>query len=80
MTLRDFIDDIEDDVDIFLKLGEYGFASAYSFKKYTVNKLSKLLDCKVRSIGSECVDHHIVILVRIECENLNDFKNFFKKD
>lgn len=80
MTLRDFIDDIEDDTYIFLKLGEYGFASAYSFRKYRVNKASKLLDCKVQSIGSEHVDKYIVIIVRIECEDLNDLKNFFKKE
>lgn len=51
MTLRDFIDDITDDELIYLKLCEY-FASAYPFKKYRVNEASKLLDCKVQSIGS----------------------------
>jgi hypothetical protein len=78
MTLRDFIDDIEDDEFIYLILGEYGFASANSFRKYAVNKSSKLLDCKVQSVGSGNIDGHIVIIVRIECEDLNDCKNFFK--
>lgn len=77
MTLRDFIDDITDDELIYLKLCEY-FASAYPFKKYRVNEASKLLDCKVHSIGSGRVNNHIVIIVHIECEDLNDFKNFFK--
>ena len=77
MTLRDFIDDITDDELIYLKLCEY-FASAYPFKKYRVNEASKLLDCKVQSIGSGCIGDHIVIIVHIECEDLNDFKNFFK--
>ena len=77
MTLRDFLDDITDDELIYLKLCDY-FASAYPFRKYRVNKLSKLLDCKVQSIGSECVKDHIVITVYIECEDLNDSKNFFK--
>lgn len=77
MTLRDFIDDIEDDELIYLKLCEY-FASAYPFKKYRVNEASKLLDCKVQSVGSGNIDGHFVIIVRIECEDLNDCKNFFK--
>lgn len=77
MTLRDFIDDIEDDELIYLKLCEY-FASAYPFKKYRVNEASKLLDCKVQSVGSGNIDGHLVIIVRIECEDLNDCKNFFK--
>lgn len=77
MTLRDFIDDITDDELIYLKLCEY-FASAYPFRKCRVNKLSKLLDCKVQSVGSGNIDGHIVIIVRIECEDLNDCKNFFK--
>lgn len=79
MTLRDFIDDIEDDELIYLKLCEY-FASAYPFKKCRVNEASKLLDCKVQSIGSGRVDCDIAVIVRIECEDLNDCKNFFKKD
>lgn len=79
MTLRDFIDDIEDDELIYLKLCDY-FASAYPFRKYRVNKASKLLDCKVHSIGSGNIGGQIVIIVHIECEDLNDFKNFFKKD
>lgn len=77
MTLRDFIDDITDDELIYLKLCEY-FASAYPFRKYAVNESSKLLDCKVQSVGSGNIDGHIVIIVRIECEDLNDCKNFFK--
>lgn len=77
MTLRDFIDDIEDDELIYLKLCEY-FASVYPFKKCRVNEASKLLDCKVHSIGSRNIDGHFVIIVRIECEDLNDCKNFFK--
>lgn len=77
MTLRDFIDDITDDEFIYLILGEYGFASAGSFRKYAVNKSSKLLDCKVQSVSTGNVDDQNVIIVRIECEDLNDFKNFF---
>lgn len=78
MTLRDFIDDITDDEFIFLKIGEYRFGSVCSFRKCAVNKSSKLLDCKVQSVGSGNIDGHIVIIVRIECEDLNDCKNFFK--
>lgn len=78
MTLRDFIDDITDDEFIFLKIGKYRFGSVCSFRKCRVNKLSKLLDCKVQSVGSGKIDGHIVIIVRIECEDLNDCKNFFK--
>lgn len=77
MTLRDFIDDITDDELIYLKPCEY-FASAYPFRICRVNKFSKLLDCKVQSVGSGNIDGHIVIIVRIECEDLNDCKNFFK--
>ena len=79
MTLRDFIDDITDDEFIFLKLGEYGVASSYSFRKYRVNRSSKLLDCKVQSISSGNIENQNVIIVRIDCEDLNDFKNFFKR-
>lgn len=43
MTLRDFLDDILDDVFIVLKFNEGDFSSAYAFRKYRVNKLSKLL-------------------------------------
>ena len=78
MTLRDFIDDIEDDELIYLKLCEY-FASAYPFKKCRVNEASKLLDCKVHSIGTRKFADQIAIVVHIECEDLNDFKNFFKR-
>lgn len=76
MTLRDFIDDIEDDELIYLKLCEY-FAIAYPFKKCRVNEASKLLDCKVHSIGSRKFGDQIAIVVHIECEDLNDCKNFF---
>lgn len=79
MILRDFIDDISDGELIYLMLCDY-FASAYPFRKYRVNKLSKLLDCKVHSIGSRKFADQIAIVVHIECEDLNDFKNFFKKD
>ena len=78
MTLRDFIDDITDDEFIFLKIGEYRFGSVCSFRKYAVNKSSKLLDCKVHSIGSMNYEDQIAIVVHIECEDLNDCKNFFK--
>lgn len=77
MTLRDFIDDIEDGELIYLELCDY-FASAYPFRKCRVNKASKLLDCKVHSIGSMNYDDQIAIVVHIECEDLNDCKNFFK--
>lgn len=79
MTLRDFIDDITDDVLIYLELCNY-FASAYPFRKYRVNKASKLLDCKVHSIASRKFGDQIAIVIHIECKDLNDFKNFFKKD
>ena len=78
MTLRDFIDDITDDVFIYLEFCEY-FASAFPFRKYVVNKSSKLLDCKVQSVSTGDVDGQLAIIVRIECEDLNDFKNFFKR-
>lgn len=80
MILKEFLDEVSDDQFISLKIGEYGFGIAYSFRKYRVNRSSKLLDCKVQSIGSGLVDDKIVINVYIECEDLNDFKNFFKKD
>lgn len=80
MTLRDLIDDITDDEYIFLKLDDYEFASDQSFRKYRVNKMSKLLDCKVQSIGSAYVGNECVIIVRVKCEDLNDLKNFFKKE
>lgn len=79
MTLRDFLDNILDDVFIVLKFNEGSFSSAGAFRKYRVNKLSKLLDCKVQSIGSSFVGDKIVINVYIECEDLNDSKNFFKR-
>ncbi len=80
MILRDFLNDILDDQFIWLKLGEYGFASSYGFLKCRVNKNSKLLDCKVISFGVEAHKGDDVIVVRIECDDLNDVKNFFKKD
>lgn len=79
MTLRDFIDDITDDEFIYLELCE-NFANAYPFTKTRVNKLSKLLDCKVHNIGTMKFGDQIAIVLQIECEDLNDFKNFFKKD
>lgn len=79
MTLRDFIDDITDDVFIYLEFCEY-FASAFLFRKCRVNKLSKLLDCKVHSIGSRKFGDQIAIVVHIECKDLNDCKHFFKWD
>lgn len=78
MTLRDFLDEVSDGQFISLKIGEYGFGIAHSFRKYRVNRSSKLLDCKVQSVGSGNIDGHFVIIVRIECEDLNDCKNFFK--
>lgn len=80
MTLRDFIDDITDDEFIFFKLGEYRFGSICSFRKYAVNKSSKLLDCKVQSVRSGNIDGQIVIIIRIECKDLNDIRDFFKRD
>lgn len=79
MTLRDFIDDITDDEFISLKIGKYGFGINHSFRKYRVNRSSKLLDCKVQSVGSGNIDGHFVIIVRIECEDLNDCKNFLNR-
>lgn len=80
MILRDFLDEVSDGQLISLKIGEYGFGINHSFRKFRVNRSSKLLDCKVQSIGSSLIDDLIVINVCIELENLNDFKNFFKKD
>lgn len=80
MTLRDFLDDILDDEFIVLKFNEGSFSSTYAFRRYRVNKLSKLLDCKVQSIGSSIVDNKVVIKVYIECKDLNDIRNFFKRD
>lgn len=77
MTLRDFIDDISDDQFISLKIGEYGFGINHSFRKYRVNRSSKLLDCKVQSIGSSFINDQIIINVCIELENLNYIKDFF---
>ena len=79
MTLRDFIDDITDDQLIYLELCE-NFGNAYPFRKWRINKLSKLLDCKVHSIETRKFGDQIVIVLHIECEDLNDFKNFFKRD
>lgn len=80
MILKEFLDEISDGQLISLKIGEYGFGINHSFRKFRVNRSSKLLDCKVQSIGSSLIDDLIVINVCIELENLNDFKNFFKKD
>lgn len=78
MILRDFIDDLTDDVLIYLKFCE-NFASAYPFRKHRINKASKLLDCKVHGIGSMNFEDQIAIIVHIECEDLNDIRNFFKR-
>ena len=80
MTLRDFLDEISDGQLISLKIGEYGFGTNYSFRKYRVNRSSKLLDCKVQSIGSSFINERIIINVCIELENLNYIKDFFEKD
>lgn len=80
MTLRDFLDEVSDGQLISLKNDKYGFGINHSFRKFRVNRSSNLLDCKVQSIGSSLIDDLIVINVCIELENLNDFKNFFKKD
>lgn len=79
MTLRDFIDDITDDEFIYLELCE-NFANAYPFVKCRVNKASKLLDCKVHSIGSDYVRDRTVITAYIICKDLNDIRDFFKRD
>ena len=81
MTLRDFIDDISEDQFISLRIGEYdGFGIVYPFKKCRVNRSSKILDCKVQSIGSSSLNEKIIIKVYIKCKDFNDIKNFFKKD
>lgn len=80
MTLRDFIDEISDGQLISLKIGEYGFGINHSFRKFRVNRSSKLLDCKVQSIGASVIDDLIVINVCIELENLNYIKDFFNGD
>lgn len=80
MTLRDFIDEISDGQLISLKIGEYGFGINHSFRKFRVNRSSKLLDCKVQSIGASVINDLIVINVCIELENLNYIKDFFNGD
>lgn len=80
MTLKEFLDEVSDGQFISLKIGEYGFGIAHSFRKYRVNRSSKLLDCKVQSIGSRKFGDQIAIVVHIECKDLNDCKNFFKWD
>lgn len=50
------------------------------FVKKAVNNLSKLLDCEVHSIGSNYVRDRTVIFAYIECKDLNDIRNFFKRD
>lgn len=80
MTLRDFIDEISDGQLISLKIGEYGFGINHSFRKFRVNRSSKLLDCKVQSIGASVINNLIVINVCIELENLNYIKDFFNGD
>ncbi len=81
MILKEFLDEVSDDQFISLKIGEYdGFGIVYPFRKNRVNRSSKLLDCKVQSIGSGLVGDKIVINVYIECKDFNDIKNFFKRD
>lgn len=80
MILKEFLDEVSDGQFISLKIGEYGFGINYSFRKYRVNRSSKLLDCKVQSIGSSFINDRIIINVCIELENLNYIKDFFKKD
>lgn len=77
MTLRDFLDEVSDGQFISLKIGEYRFGINNSFRKYRVNRSSKLLDCKVQSIGSSFINDRIIINVCIELENLNYIKDFF---
>ena len=48
------------------------------FYKNKINSLSKLLDCKVRSIGSDYVRDQIVIIAYIICKDLNDIRDYFK--
>lgn len=79
MTLRDFIDDITDDNLICLKFIEGNFKTVF-FYKNKINSLSKLLDCKVCSIGSDYVRDRTVINVHIICKDLNDIRDFFKRD
>lgn len=79
MTLRDFIDDITDDNLICLKFIEGNFKTVF-FYKNKINSLSKLLDCKVRSIGSDYVRDRTVITAYIICKDLNDIRDFFKRD
>lgn len=78
MILKEFLDDVLDNVFIRLKFNEGEFSSAYLFRKYRVNRSSKLLDCKVQSIGLGYIGDQIVIDVYIECKDLNDIRYFFK--
>lgn len=79
MILKEFLDEVSDGQFISLKIGEYGFGIAHSFRKYRVNRSSKLLDCKVQSIGSSFINDRIIINVCIELENLNYIKDFFNR-
>lgn len=78
MILRDFIDDITDDNLICLKFIDGEFSTGFFYKK-AVNSLSKLLDCEVHSIGSNYVRDRTIIFAHIECKDLNDIKDFFKR-
>lgn len=81
MILKEFLDDISEDQFIFLNIGEYyEFGIVYPFKKYRVNRSSKLLDCKVQSISSSSLNKKIIINVYIECKDFNDIKDFFKRN
>lgn len=80
MILKEFLDEVSDGQFISLKIGEYGFGINHSFRKFRVNRSSKLLDCKVQSIGASVINDLIVINVCIELENLNYIKDFFNGD
>lgn len=80
MILRDFLDEVSEDQFISLKIDEYGFGINNSFRKCRVNRSSKVLDCKVQSIGSRFINNQSIINVWLELENLNYIKDFFKRD
>lgn len=79
MILREFLNDILDDNLICLKFIDGEFSTGFFYKK-AVNSLSKLLDCEVHSIGSNYVRDRTIIFAYIECKDLNDIRNFFKRD
>lgn len=79
MTLREFLNDILDDNLICLKFIDGKFSTGFFYKE-AVNRLSNLLDCEVHRIGSNYVRDRTVIFAYIECKDLNDIRNFFKRD